>query len=1049
VNLVFLQTYTVSGTVRDFDGSPVGDVFMTASPGGFGTTTDAAGSYAVSLPAGTYSLSAFKEGFPSLPARNVTVPPSQSGIDFQFAQRFSISGNVTGADGSLVQGAAVNASPGGYTTLTDASGAYVLSVVAGSYSVSVSKYPFSSPPAQTVVVPPSRTGVNFAFQQTYLIAGTVSDYDGTPIDAAVVGASPGGYATTTNATGAYSLTVPAGTYEVRATKAGYPTPAAQTVIVPPSRTGIDFRFSQQALIGGKARDFQGNLVQGAIVNAVPGNYTTATDARGVYTLTVTAGTYTLSASKACLPNPPTQTVTVPPNRTDVDWAFGQTYAIRGSVREHDGTPVAAARISSAPGGCWTDTDAIGAYTLSLGAGTYDISVSKEGYPSLPLRTVTVPPELSGIDFVYAQRNVIGGTVRDFDGTPVADALVSASPGSYSTLSDPAGVYTLTVPPGTYTISASKPGYPAPAPQSATVPPDRTDVNLTFPQGNTISGLVSSFEGSPIEGAFVSASPGNYSTLTNSAGRYTLRVTPGTYSVGVSKVGYSSPPAQSVTVPPDRTNVDFVFLQAYIIAGKVRDFDGSPVPDVAVNASPGGYAATTDAAGIYTLTVAAGTYNVSAVKPDYPILPTQRVTVPPSRLDVDFNFPQRATIGGTVRDGAGNPVPDVLVSASPGGYLAFTDANGHYTLHVVAGTYVVTVSKTGYPSPPGQTISVPPSRDDLDFTFLQTYAVSGAVREFDGTPVPNVDVMASPGAHITRTDATGAYTLNLSSGTYSVSIFKSGYPALPPRTVSVPPSLSGVDFTYPQRFTISGTVRDFDGTTVAEAAVTANPGGYSTLTDAQGAYSLSVVAGTYQVRVSKTGYQIPPEQTVVVPPSRSNVDFVFPERLILGGTVRDYDGTPLEGALLRASPGGYVASTDARGMYTITLLAGTYTVTVSMGGYPPPDGRVVTIPPSRTDVDFVFPQRYRISGHARDDAGMPLADVIISTRPGSFITSTDASGAYSMYVLAGTYTLTATKAGYPSPPTQSVTVPPELDNVDWVFPRRFVQFLPYVARNSRR
>jgi hypothetical protein len=153
--------------------------------------------------------------------------------------------------------------------------------------------------------------------------------------------------------------------------------------------------------------------------------------------------------------------------------------------------------------------------------------------------------------------------------------------------------------------------------------------------------------------------------------------------------------------------------------------------------------------------------------------------------------------------------------------------------------------------------------------------------------------------------------------------------------------------------------------------------------------------------------------------------------------------------LSANPGGYVGSSDAHGVYTITLLAGTYTVTVSMGGYPPPDGRVVTLPPSRRDVDFVFPQRYRISGYARDDAGMPLADVIISTRPGSFITSTDASGAYAMYVLAGTYTLTASKAGYPSPPTQSITVPPERDDVDWVFPRRFLLFLPYIARSSRR
>ena len=78
-------TYTISGRVTDDTGAPVASAMVGASgpTGGAYTTTDGDGRYTLSnLLAGTYSVSASKEGYTSPPARSVTVPPHATNVDF-------------------------------------------------------------------------------------------------------------------------------------------------------------------------------------------------------------------------------------------------------------------------------------------------------------------------------------------------------------------------------------------------------------------------------------------------------------------------------------------------------------------------------------------------------------------------------------------------------------------------------------------------------------------------------------------------------------------------------------------------------------------------------------------------------------------------------------------------------------------------------------------------------------------------------------------------------------------------------------------------------
>jgi len=86
---------------------------------------------------------------------------------------------------------------------------------------------------------------------------------------------------------------------------------------------------------------------------------------------------------------------------------------------------------------------------------------------------------------------------------------------------------------------------------------------------------------------------------------------------------------------------------------------------------------------------------------------------------------------------------------------------------------------------------------LRFTGAEpTYSITGHIRDGGGgNPIPGVVVSAGAGGFAT-TDASGAYTItNLITGTYTLTPTKSGWTFTPAtRTVSVPPSATGQDFT---------------------------------------------------------------------------------------------------------------------------------------------------------------------------------------------------------------------------------------------------------------
>ncbi len=135
-------TGTVSGTVTDSASAPLAGVTVDVS-GGYSTVTDAAGHYALTLVAGTYSMTASKYGYITASASGVVVtPPGTTTRNFTLATAPSstISGVVTDATTGWPLYARIDiyGYPSSPVFTNPVTGAYSVPLVNGSYTFTVS-----------------------------------------------------------------------------------------------------------------------------------------------------------------------------------------------------------------------------------------------------------------------------------------------------------------------------------------------------------------------------------------------------------------------------------------------------------------------------------------------------------------------------------------------------------------------------------------------------------------------------------------------------------------------------------------------------------------------------------------------------------------------------------------------------------------------------------------------------------------------------------------------------------------------------------------------
>lgn len=395
---------------------------------------------------------------------------------------YSVSGQVT-VNGSGLTGVSVSGGSG-LSATTDASGNYTLTnVPVGTYTLTptLTNQTFTPATKTVTVTNANLIGINFA-AATYTVSGEITDTSGNILKSVILTAS-NGLSTYTHSNGVYFLPgMPAGTYTLTPTLSGYTfAPATRSVTIGPTATNINFTGTQLFSISGKITDSAGNIVRGVILNAGNG-LSTYTHSDGSYIFSgLTAGTYTLSVSlNGYAFTPTTQTITVGPSATGVNFVAAELYNLSGKITDLTGN-ILTGVILNTGNGLSTYTHSNGVYNLTgLAAGTYTLTPTLAGYTFAPAsQSVMIGPSQTSVNFTGTQLFTISGKITNAAGEVINGATIRAGNG-VTALSHSNGVYVLTgLAAGTYTVSISyKSATFTPASQSVTVGPSQLGINFT-------------------------------------------------------------------------------------------------------------------------------------------------------------------------------------------------------------------------------------------------------------------------------------------------------------------------------------------------------------------------------------------------------------------------------------------------------------------------------------------------------------------------------------------------------------------------------------------
>ncbi len=424
--------------------------------------------------------------------------------------------------------------------------------------------------------------------------------------------------------------------------------------------------------------------------------------------------------------------------------------------------------------------------------------------------------------------------------------------------------------------------------------------------------------------------------------------------------------------------------------------------------------------------------------------TTSVTVGTTTATQSFGLsPNPGSISGTVTNSiTGLPISGATVacSGSPTCTSATTLSNGTYSIgSLTEGTYQLVASAPNYTtSSTTPVVVVAGGTPSQPFVLVPTPGtITGTVIDtVTGLPISSASVTCNgtPACTGTSTSSTGAYTLTVEPGSYTVVLSKTGYATTTQSGVVATSgnAAPGPASMAPTTGTISGTVTNsvtsapISGATVA---CSGPPTCTSVSTGPDGKYTLTgLIEGTYQVFASDTNYTASSTTAVVVGPGGTpSQDFsLVPNTGTISGTVYEFDGTtPIGGATvactgtLTCNP---TTSDVTTGAYSLTGLSeGSYQITASETGYSSETLTVVVGPGgTQTGENFqLIAGPGTITGTVTDQlTHLPISGASVScTGSPCTGTTTDGSGNFTLTVAPGTYAISVTAPGY-APGSQS-------------------------------
>jgi len=659
-----------------------------------------------------------------------------------------------------------------------------------------------------------------------------------------------------------------------------------------------------------------------------------------------------------------------------------------------GAPIYHASIGGSGGSGYTDST--GYYFIAASPGWYKVYSTAVGFTSgmHPESVHVVQGQVTGdvniglVSFT-GKTGICGRLTNAAVYLPVGGGTVVAQGpnGRGTAVSVAWGGYVIPeLPPGRYQVKAEAAGFEtATFPESVSVYSGqmRENVNIYLtPTGGLpsgFSGRITDWKtGEPLRGASVTTN--GRTAYSDSTGRYTLTIEPGSYSVWSSATGYlNGIYPESVRVSEHRmtTGIDFALVPlagVTGVGGRLTDADrmlGIPGGTVTASGPNGHGTATSVRTGGYLIAeLPPGKYQVTAEAQGFVTMVTpESVVVKQDSVRWCPFYMHRATNSGGIAGRVtstqnGQVIAGAEVRAwGPGGHGGVLQGTYGYVIsQLAAGEYWVSASAAGYEPgnfPESVLVTVGHTTERIDFQLRPT----GEIGRLAGTVVNAEDSTIILRALVKVTNGRQSYQVlqdqygyrfYIPPGKYWVSAAAEGFePGCYPESVTViaNQNTQGIDFALRPRTggngAISGTVTNARGGEPIRGAlvVATGPGQGYTNTGERGTYLIrELEPGTYLVMACARGFQPSPWDTVEVTAGHTTPDINFAlEPLggepggIAGDVVDSATSSPIHYARVFASgPSGQGrAYSDAQGNYLITgLRAGWYRVSAEAQGYYP-------------------------------------------------------------------------------------------------------------------
>ena len=359
---------------------------------------------------------------------NSYFPAMQSLFNFSITppSDYTVSGAVTSTSGSALSGATVyaNGSSSHTSTTTGSQGTFSFSLANGTYDLTAVATGYQSASTNVTVNGGAVSGVSLQLSPvasgaaSYRVRGSVLNVtSGAGIAAATVFAnnSTGSQTATTSSSGAYSFSLPNGTYELTAVASGY-LPGSTNVTVSGAAISHENLSLSPVAVAPPARFWLNGTVLGypsslpiahasIYANSSTVHLSDRRSAGGNYSFDLANGSYEVTATAA---NYTARSVNVTVNGTSIE-GFNielvpmgvPAYPANGTIRsDSNGAPVANATVffTSGPVTMRADTNSSGGFAAVLPNGSYNVTVVAGGFVSAVSRVAVSGG--SGLDFNF-------------------------------------------------------------------------------------------------------------------------------------------------------------------------------------------------------------------------------------------------------------------------------------------------------------------------------------------------------------------------------------------------------------------------------------------------------------------------------------------------------------------------------------------------------------------------------------------------------------------------------------------------------------------------